>query len=87
MSSFRSRRTKDTVSGVSAGVVPKTVAPGRAATLMPEATFSGVLGAVAVAAEAGLDSAATGAMTVAAPSAIATASRVFLVQVITYAPS
>src|SRR5262245_34092331 len=41
---FRSRRMKDTVSGVLAGVSPKAVAPGSAATSVPCCTGTWVLG-------------------------------------------
>ena len=78
MFSFRSRRMNDTVSGVSAGVVPKTVAPGSEATLMPDATDSFVFGpGPDVAAEAELANAASGVMTAATPSTTAADSRVF----------
>ena len=73
---------KETVSGVLAGVLPKTEAPGRCATLMPEATCSGVFGFVAeVAADAGPASAASGVMTAATPSTTAADSRVFLIRI------
>jgi hypothetical protein len=71
---------KDTVSGVLAGVFPKTLAPGNAATSTPEATCCGLFG-FGVAAEAGPESTARGVMTVATPSAIPTASRVFLIRI------
>ena len=77
---FRSRRMNDTVSGVLAGVLPKTVAPGSWATLMPDATCSGVFG-LGVAAEAGPASAASGVMTAATPSTTAADSRVFLIRI------
>ena len=79
---FRSRRMNDTVSGVFAGVLPKTVAPGRWATLMPDATDSCVFGPGAeVAAEAGPANAASGVMTAATPSTTAADSRVFLIRI------
>ena len=77
---FRSRRMNDTVSGVLAGVLPKTVAPGTLATSMPDATCSGVFG-LGVAAEAGPASAASGVMTAATPSTTAADSRVFLMRI------
>ena len=79
---FRSCRMNETVSGVLAGVVPNTEAPGRCAALMPDATFSGVFGFVAeVAADAGPASAASGVMTAATPSTTAADSRVFLMRI------
>src|ERR1700677_48374 len=39
-----SLRTNDTVTGVSAGVLPNTVAPGSVAGLTPEGTWGGVVG-------------------------------------------
>ena len=72
----------ETVSGVSVGVVPNTVAPGRCATLIPEATCSGVFGLVeVVAADAGPANAARGVMTAATPSTTAVDSRVFLMRI------
>ncbi len=59
---FRSRRMNDTVSGVLAGVVPNTVAPGSSAASIPDDTFSGVFG-LGVEAIAGPASAVSGAMT------------------------
>ena len=72
----------DTVSGVLAGVLPKTVAPGSCDALMPDATCSGVFGFVAaVAADAGPASAASGVITAATPSTTTAESRVFLIRV------
>jgi hypothetical protein len=75
----------DTVSGVLAGVLPKTVAPGSAAALMPDATLSGAFGfgeeeeeeEEELAAEAGPASVASGTVIAATPSSTAADSRVF----------
>jgi hypothetical protein len=68
------------------GVSPKTVTPGNVAALIPDATCCGAFG-LGVAAEAGLDSNAKGVMTVATPSDTATDSRVFLIRIMSCAPS
>ena len=82
MPMFRSCRMNETVSGVFAGVAPKAAAPGRWATLMPDATVSGVFGFGAeVAADAGPASAARGVMTAATPSTTAADIRVFLMRI------
>jgi len=66
---------------VSAGVVPKTDAPGSSAALIPDGTASGVFGPGIVEAEAGPDSAAMGATRAAAPSTIPADSRAFLIRI------
>ena len=84
---FRSRRMNDTVSGVLAGVLPKTDAPGSCATLMPDATGSGVFGFWSGGGRGGPASAARGVMTAATPSTTAADSRVFLMRIMSCAPS
>src|SRR5215467_14132538 len=77
---LRSCRMNETVSGVLAGVVPKTEAPGRCATLTPVATFSGAFG-LGVAAEAVPAKAIRGVMTDATPSTTAAVRRVVLMRI------
>ena len=82
----RSRKMKETVSGVLAGVSPKATAPGSAATLIPEGTGSGAFGAGAEAA-AGPASAASGKMSAATPKAAPAADRrAVLVRIMSCAP-
>ena len=74
--SFCSLRTNETVSDVPAGVVPKTVAPGRSGALIPEGTWVGAFG-LGVEARAGPDVAARGASSAPTPSKTPAASRVW----------
>src|SRR5215831_17325075 len=67
---FRSRRMKDTVSGVPAGVFPKAVAPGSAATLVPCCTGTWALGlGLGLGVAARVDANAPGAMIIIVASA------------------
>src|ERR1700733_2579029 len=76
---LRSLRTNDTVTGVSAGVLPKTVAPGSVAASIPEGTAVGELGLVPVAAVAPGANAKGTPAPIPTPSSIPTISRAFLI--------
>jgi hypothetical protein len=76
----------DTITFWFFGVFPRTVVPGSWAALMPEGTCVGAFGLVPEAADAP-EATANGAMSAPAPSSIPAVSRVFLMWIMSCAPS